>query len=593
MSRKRIEVQPRKDKETMSRKLTRRQFIQSGTLATAAGILAACAPQATPTAAPEQPTAAPTAAPAEPTATTAAAAAAQPTATVAPAPVAEKLTGENTNLDQLVKLTDTKISVKGFSSPLDTETNVKTFNDQVFDKKMEELTNVHVTWTAASDWGAAPFELLMASGDIPDMISGFDLNLYAKYGQKGALAPLNDYINNSAYLKKLIDASPRIRALITAPDGKIYGFPRVLSQVQEVFGGFFIRQDWLDEIGAQIPTTLDEYHTVLTELKKKDSKRYPLSCYMGDGTSGTFNHIMWQFGIGVKGPNYGYDLYHDGDTIKFGPMQPEFHDALVYINTLWKEGLMDPQYTTVKQDPTVLYKRWSDGIVGVGFGWADDLNAIMKLDPKINLMPMKPPKGPNGHQEVLSNHFEIDPTEATALSASGKYKDILAKYVDLFYSDSGTDLMYWGIYGDSYTEKDGVKTYTDKVMKDSKLVPGQVLWNYYSPYWIGAMFCPTDSYLALYPGRGGEAIKLWSEAPWETIKMPDVFLTDDENSAIQQPLTDINTLLAESTTAFITGKKNLDADFKKMQSQLQSIGVDEIVKTYQAAYDRFKANLKS
>jgi putative aldouronate transport system substrate-binding protein len=555
-------------------RLNRRQFLIAGSHLVAGSVLASCAPK---TATPK----------AEAVPTEAPAAAGAPTATQASVEdvVNDKM---NQNLEELTRLSQEKVNLTGYSSPLYVAVDVKSFNDQIFDKKMEELTNVHIGWQTAADWGDAPLELLMASGQLPDVVAGYGLTTFARYGQKGALEPLNQHIEDNVYLKGWLEKKPKIRALITAPDGNIYTFPRILEDAQSVFGGFIIRQDWLDEIGMAIPETIEEYHTVLTELKKKDSKRFPLSGY-----ANSLNYLIWQWGVGSRGPNCTTDFYHEGAKVGYGPVQPAYKEALVFLNQLWKEELIDPEFMNLGTDPAMYYQRWTDGIVGVGYSWADDIVSTQKVDKNINVVGMRPPAGPYGHRETLSNHMEVDPTMGSSIAKSTKNAETAAKYMDLYYSDSGATLMNWGLYGDHYTEKDGEKFFTDKVLKDEKLGAAEYMWNWVSPYWIGAMVCLSEPYLKLYSGNAGDALKLWSQAPWETIKFPPVMLSDDENNRVQQVMTDINTLLDENVAAFITGTKNLESDFDGMVDTLDGMGIGEITSIYQTAYDRFLANMAS
>jgi len=547
----------------MSVKISRRQFVTTGA---AAAVLAACAKQPVTEAPPA------TAVPAT-----------EPPVEATLVPEAEATQDlSNTNLEQIVRLSEQKITLKAFSCPVYTTTDVTSFNEQLFDKKMEELTNVHMQWEHAAEYGDAPFELKMASGDLPDVIAGvYSISLFAKYGQKGAFEPLNDYIAANQYFSTVLQNDPIVKAMITAPDGNIYAYPRYLEVGQRAFGGFFLRQDWLDEVGMDIPQTIDEYYEVLKACKQANPERYPLAGY-----STSLGFIIWQWGVGSRGPNQGSDFYHDGDQILYGPIQPQFREALVFLNKLFQEGLVDPEYATLS-DYAAAYKRWTDGIVGIGYGWADDFAALMKADPSMQLVGHRAPKGPYGHQEVLSNHMNIDPTNGGGLTITCSNKEIAAKYFDLYYSRSGAILMNFGIYGDTYVEENGELKYTDKVLNDPKLVPMEYMWNYVSPTWIGPMYMMTAQERGLYTGKVGEAQILWDEEPWQTIQMPPLTFTDDENAVIQEVMTDINTLVDENIAGFINGTKSLDTDFQAMVDTIRSLGIDRVTGVYQDAYDRF------
>lgn len=562
-------------------RITRRQFIVSGAMAAA---LAACAKQ---TPAPTEAPAAATEAPAPEATEAPAPTEAEAEPEVEPSPEMEETQDvSNTNLEQIERLADEMVTVTAFASPVYTATDVVSFSQQLFDQKMEELTNVHVEWEHAAEYGDQLFELKMASGDLPDIMLGVNsVTTFAKYGQLGAFEPLNDYIASNQYLSTLLREKPEIKAMITAPDGNIYAFPRLLEIGQQAFGGFFMRQDWLDEVDLPMPQTTDEYYEALVAMKAQDPTRYPLAGYMQ-----SLNFLLWQWGVGSRGPNQPLDFYHDGDEVKYGPIQPQFKEALAFINKLFQEELIDPEYTTLV-DPTAAYKRWTDGVVGVGYGWADDFVAITKVSPDIVLVAHKPPAGPYGHREVLSNHMDIDASNGAGITITSEHKELIARYFDLYYSRSGALLMNFGIFGDTYTEEDGEPVYADKVLNDEKLGPLEYVWNYVSPTWIGPMLMMTAQERGLYTGAVGEAQVLWDEAPWQTIQMPPLMFTEDETSIIQQVMTDINTLVDENIAGFIEGTKSLDVDYEAMVSTIIGLGIDDVRVVYQDAYDRFLAAL--
>ena len=66
------------------------------------------------------------------------------------------------------------------------------------------------------------FNLHIASGNYPDMylntLSTADIIEYAN----DVFIPLNDYIENTRWIKEYLEAMPEIREAITAPDGNIY-----------------------------------------------------------------------------------------------------------------------------------------------------------------------------------------------------------------------------------------------------------------------------------------------------------------------------------------------------------------------------------
>lgn len=97
------------------------------------------------------------------------------------------------------------------------------------------------------------------------------------------ILPLNDLIDKSApNLKKLLQQDKELDKMIKTDNGTYYAFPMIRPDNGLVFRGPMIRKDWLDELNLQVPTTIDEWYTVLKAFKEKkgQQRRFQLSTAM-------------------------------------------------------------------------------------------------------------------------------------------------------------------------------------------------------------------------------------------------------------------------------------------------------------------------
>ncbi len=98
------------------------------------------------------------------------------------------------------------------------------------------------------------FSMMLASGKLADIIG---------------LIPLNDLIKEHAPdLQKVLDNDAKFRSCATSLDGNIYFIPKNLTLKSAEF--WWIRQDWLDKLNLQVPTTIDELYEVLTAFRNND-----------------------------------------------------------------------------------------------------------------------------------------------------------------------------------------------------------------------------------------------------------------------------------------------------------------------------------
>lgn len=124
-------------------------------------------------------------------------------------------------------------------------------------------TNIKSQYILSSDF-TTKLSVVMASGDMPDVvhIQANDYN-YIKWAREGAFLPLNDYIEQYDTFGLIPDAVwDQIRI-----DGNIYSIPMYSpSYVQSIT----IRQDWLDNLGLEMPTSYEELLKVAIAFTKDD-----------------------------------------------------------------------------------------------------------------------------------------------------------------------------------------------------------------------------------------------------------------------------------------------------------------------------------
>ena len=86
---------------------------------------------------------------------------------------------------------------------------------------LESLTGVKINWITAPGTQAdmnVMFNLHIASGNYPDMyLNSFGTGDVMTYAND-VFIPLNEYIENTRWIKEYLEQSPEIREAITAPD---------------------------------------------------------------------------------------------------------------------------------------------------------------------------------------------------------------------------------------------------------------------------------------------------------------------------------------------------------------------------------------
>jgi len=152
-------------------------------------------------------------------------------------------------------------------------TGIVVGNDMPVYKELEKRTNVHLDITLLPIQNTLDkFNLIMASGDLPDIVGWGNADAFNKFGMQGALVPLQDLIKKfGPDIQKAIenplpnDSLPyklNAWAELRAADGNLYTVPTISSSsaIGPVFG---IRTDWLDKLGLKVPDTTDDLYNAL------------------------------------------------------------------------------------------------------------------------------------------------------------------------------------------------------------------------------------------------------------------------------------------------------------------------------------------
>ena len=484
-----------------------------------------------------------------------------------------------------------------------------------FTKLIEQKFNVKIKWDLApSDALTDRRQLLLASGDYPEVFlegafSRTDVLLYAK---QGVLVPLNDLIDQHApNIKKAMEEKPYLKEAMTAPDGNIYGIPRVNECYHCTYSQkFWINKEWLDKLGLDIPTTTEELYEVLLAFKTRDPNgngkqdEIPLTGapdkYVWNGNIDAF--LMNAF---IYNDNSKYLLVKDG-KVDFAANKPEWREGLAYMHRLYKEGLIDPaSFTQNDQAISQLGNREGDEIVGafssalIGYlvnVW-DENNTRHQ-----HWVPVPPLKGPNGvqlagvYQGLGSFSFVI------TNKATEEQRIAAIKIADYLYTEEGTLFSEYGpnegigwnmaeegelnIWGEQakYTFERLEPEDPNKVRNDS--------WSLTGPKYMSKefrdMFASAQDPLSPkgYETRLAQATKLYEPyAPAEYYPASAWIDAEDVDTAAQLT-TAITDYVTSNMAQFILGKKDLEKDWDAYVKGFDGLNLDKYLEIYQKALQK-------
>lgn len=459
---------------------------------------------------------------------------------------------------------------------------------------LEEETNIHIEWITYLETEAdEKFKLLMASGDYPDAFIGAlggDDNDVITYGSEGIYIPLNDLIEQYCpnFNRRVSEGYPDLMKMITCADGNIYGMPAVLYN-PDIYNNTFINQKWLDAVGAEVPTTTEEFEEVLRLFKENDpngngeADEIPMTFIFSDWGASDHGPYFGAFGYPLS-PDY---IMIDNKEVKYLGAEESFKEGAEWLGSLYAEGLVDRDVFT--QDDSSLAAKVSQGTVGVFSSW-DKTPAGDYADDYVALMPLQ---GPDGEQNTLVEGITGLYKGRFMITNKCENPEILMQWVDRFYESMEVGLnATYGIGPDEnkawYYDDNG-----DIVFKTGDDLPEEYERGQQQlPFAPAILGDGVEDFLGneekneitaemkQYAGK-------FEDGTWE--RWPSVYMTLEEKDDIATTETDLQDYSKNQLAKWIAGESDVNADWDNYLQELENIGLSHYLEVKQQIYDRYSS----
>ncbi len=439
--------------------------------------------------------------------------------------------------------------------------------------------------------------LLIGSGEATDIISSTYAGSETQFVSGGALLPVSDYFDYMPNFMQKVedwgledDLDNRRQA-----DGKIYHLPG-LREAPDVQYSVVIREDLWEKAGiTEDPATWDEYLDQLEKVKKANPEiDYAMSDRWTDSTPlGSL--------LSVMGPNYGTaagwgysNTWYDEDAEKyvFTGTTDEYKDVVAYAANLVAAGVLDPEIT--QSDDQAVQKFVSGRSAAISGNTQALAEYRAKLadagrgDVPIRLISV--PGGPAG-SNMASGRFTSGLLIGSQ-AADKPYFKALLQFIDwLYYSDEGLEFAQWGVEGETFTRAaDGTRRLNDDIAWSSINAGAPQLLNADFGYSNGVFLLANGSSRDLVLSMMTDEIAAWTEAQLDAKEQlptaPAPLLDEmelEQTSLLQTQLTDA---VQSATASFITGQRSIDDDWDAYVGEMQGLGADQLVETFNTALER-------
>ncbi len=459
-------------------------------------------------------------------------------------------------------------------------------------KELLKRTGINVEYThPAAGQEKEIFNLMIASNDLPDILEYTWLKFPGGPTSaitNGYIMKLNDTFDKySPNITAALEKYPHIDKMIKTDEGFYYGYPSVRGEEKSGnillnYSGCVVRKDWLDDLGIELPETIEEWETMLRTFRDKKGAKYPLST--------PYYRLHQMFA-----PAYdcSFDHFVDHGVVKFGGTVPGRIEYLKKMNEWFTEGLLDNNYAVIdeKTCDSYLMNGKTGAIFDSGGGVGTMLDAMKDKDPSFNLSATIYPYREKGkHIKIINSSAYSARDYSAAISTQCKDVETAARFLDYGYSEDGRMFMNFGEEGVAHTMVDDEPKYTDLILNNPNGLTVSTALGMYTRANTGGMCIQDSRYLLQYYGTEQQrnAVKLWSvnDSDGDVSLMPPVSLTPEESEEFARLFSDIKPFYKEMEAKFIMGEKPF-SEYDEYVDKMNEMGLQTCTDIYQRAYDRY------
>lgn len=312
--------------------------------------------------------------------------------------------------------------------------------------------------------GEAKLNAAAAANDMPDLFQIVSTtnsrdNLHRFY-ELGLVAPVGDMLAMMPVRTENYYNDQTLKDLVSF-DGELYGLPQ--PPIIPKREGFVIRQDWLDALGLDAPTTPEELMAVAMAFTNDDpdgngaDDTYGIGAFVeGPGVGRRFNFVFGPYGV--------LDLWNfvDADHFALNVRDPQYYEAMQFMVSLQDAGVIDPDWPVLTKDE--FRARWKQGRFGIM--WEDFAALTNKSNyapfdenfPEGSWTPLPMLVGPEGESDYGLDTANFTIFAVSSAAADAGKKEAIARFLEWVATD-GYYLLGFGVEGENFNlDADGFLT---------------------------------------------------------------------------------------------------------------------------------------
>lgn len=451
----------------------------------------------------------------------------------------------------------------------------------------KEATGIEVDYIDDHSNNEEAFQLMISGDKLPDLIghnwltySGGTTGAY----EDGLCIRLNEVIDQyMPNFKAFLESRPDVKKMISNDEGDIYFVPQVGADSSLYTFGSYVRADMLEEMGEEIPTTLDGWHDLFVKVKET----YGITPYsIHNGWLLNMSFISYAYGVG----DTDYIVDDNGKAV-YNRTSDHYKEFLMTLNQWYNEGLIDADIATISTNDVMA--KVINGELFAGSGWlGSHVQAIETASEEFELQAFATPALKEGEVADFTYGNWAVYGQGVVITPDCENVETAARWLDYFFSEEGILLYNYGKEGTDFTIVDGIPVFSDDVLYN---IPEG--WTQSQS--IAAINFATNGFTAGYKDEwyypqnmvtqsAKDALAIWSsvEGGGFNHKWPNVSYTADEAAEIARYSTNLKTTADEWAMNFVIGAVSFD-QWDAYIAEMEALGSNEALAINQAALDRY------
>lgn len=316
------------------------------------------------------------------------------------------------------------------------------YNDNAYTRYLKQVLNVQnqMVYSESEDRYGEMEDILVNDHNLPDILVISDQENLKRLVENNLIEDLTEVYETCT--------TPRIKEMYESYGGEIFKSVefdgRIMALPETVIDHgpclLWLRKDWMDELGLKEPSNMEEAFEIIREFR-----RNRMGAEEGEEPLGLVCDIDL---VGKTSSNYSVDPIFDmfgakpqrwqedeKGKIIYGSLTQETKEALVYLNTLYEEGVLDRDFAL--RAPNNLRDLVVNGKCGAFFGlWWTPNNPLMDGWKKNEAADWEPYYFPEDRKESVIPYNSSRDSKFVVVRKGYEHPEIVMKIISVLFDYS-------------------------------------------------------------------------------------------------------------------------------------------------------------